>query len=141
MISLQRHILGGTARAACTRRSSQLASASIWKQRGAPVDVHPEVEDALARNHPVVSLETALVTHGLPYPQALSVPLELEEAVRSTGAVPATIGIIGGRVKIGLERHELDRLAQRAEKPAKISRRDIGAAIASKADGGRSNLD
>ncbi|KAH6917520.1 indigoidine synthase A family protein [Coprinopsis sp. MPI-PUGE-AT-0042] len=136
MIPLQRHILGVASRAACTRRSSQLASASIWKQRGAPVDVHPEVEDALARNQPVVSLETALVTHGLPYPQALSVPLELEEAVRSTGAIPATIGIVGGRVKIGLEKHELDRLAQRAEKPAKISRRDIGAAIASKSDGG-----
>ncbi len=57
-----------------------------------------------------MALETALVTHGLPYPQSLEVPLGLEGIVRSTGAVPATIGIIGGRVKIGLERNELDYL-------------------------------
>lgn len=107
------------------------------RAKNAPIDIHPEVEDALAHNKPVVALETALVTHGLPYPKSLQVPLALENIVRSTGAVPATIGILNGRVKIGLERYELDRLADRkASKPAKVSRRDIAAAIALEADGG-----
>ena len=81
-----------------------------YSLKDAPVDVHPEVEDALAHNRPVVALETALVTHGLPFPSSLEVPLALEEIVRSTGSVPATIGMIDGRVKIGLERDELERL-------------------------------
>lgn len=106
--------------------------------KGAPIDIHPEVEDALAHNKPVVALETALVTHGLPYPSNLQVPLSLEQIVRSTGSTPATIGIIGGRVKVGLTREELDRLASRKLKPAKVSRRDIAATIALKADGGMS---
>lgn len=106
------------------------------KLRDAPVDIHPEVEEALAHNKPVVSLETALVTNGLPYPQSLEVPLSQEQIVRSTGAIPATIGLVGGRVKIGLEKHELERLADPSGKPVKISRRDIAAAIATGRDGG-----
>lgn len=118
-------------------RSPPCPTCVLSERRIAPVDIHPEVEEALAHNKPVVALETALVTHGLPYPQSLEVPLGLEGIVRSTGAVPATIGIIGGRVKIGLERNELDYLADRtASKPAKVSRRDIAAAIATQADGG-----
>jgi pseudouridine-5'-phosphate glycosidase/pseudouridine kinase len=104
--------------------------------KDAPLDIHPEVEDALSNHKPVVALETALVTHGLPYPSSLEVPLSLEGIVRSTGAIPATIGIINGRVKVGLERYELERLAERKNKPSKISRRDIAAAIATEADGG-----
>ncbi|KAF8905531.1 indigoidine synthase A-like protein [Gymnopilus junonius] len=107
-----------------------------YRLKGAPVDVHPEIEDALAHDKPVVALETALVTHGLPFPSSLEVPMALEEIVRSTGSIPATIGMIDGRVKIGLERHELERLADRRGKPSKISRRDIAAAIALEADGG-----
>lgn len=123
-----------------TRRPiSSLSHLRAIRAKDAPVDIHPEVEEALVHNKPVVALETALVTHGLPYPQSLEVPLGLESIVRSTGAVPATIGIIGGRVKVGLERHELDHLADRtASKPAKVSRRDIAAAIAMQADGGQS---
>jgi len=104
--------------------------------KDAPLDIHPEVEDALSNHKPVVALETALVTHGLPYPSSLEVPLSLEGIVRSTGAIPATIGIIDGRVKVGLERYELERLAERKNKPSKISRRDIAAAIATEVDGG-----
>ena len=106
------------------------------RAKDAPLDIHPEVEDALSSGKPVVALETALVTHGLPYPSSLEVPLSLEAMVRSTGAIPATIGIIEGRVKVGLERYELERLAERKGKPSKISRRDIAAAIATEADGG-----
>ncbi|KAF9568441.1 indigoidine synthase A-like protein [Agrocybe pediades] len=108
----------------------------LGRLAGAPVDLHPEVEDALAHSNPVVALETAIVTHGLPFPASLQVPLGLEEVVRSAGAIPATIGMISGRIKVGLEKTELERLAQRERKPAKISRRDIAAASALKADGG-----
>ena len=106
--------------------------------RSAPLDVHPEVEEALVNRRAVVALETALVTHGLPYPSSLEVPLALEAIVRSTGSVPATIGIIDGRIKIGLKKDELTRLAERKYKPAKVSRRDIAAAIATRSDGGMS---
>ena len=104
--------------------------------RRAPLDVHPEVEEALVNRRAVVALETALVTHGLPYPSSLEVPLALEEIVRSTGSIPATIGVIDGRIKIGLKKDELTRLAERRYKPAKVSRRDIATAITTRSDGG-----
>ncbi|KAF8807351.1 indigoidine synthase A-like protein [Phlegmacium glaucopus] len=106
------------------------------RNKHVPLDVHPEVEEALANRRAVVALETALVTHGLPYPSSLEVPLALEGIVRSTGSIPATIGIIDGRIKIGLKQDELARLAERRCKPAKVSRRDIAAAIATRSDGG-----
>jgi len=102
-----------------------------------PIDVHPEIQEALAHNKPVVALETALVTNGLPHPINFEVGQSLEKVVRSTGAIPATIGLVGGRVKIGLSNSELARLAERTNNPAKISRRDIAAAIATGADGGQ----
>jgi pseudouridine-5'-phosphate glycosidase/pseudouridine kinase len=107
-------------------------------QRGAPIDVHPEVKDALSLNRPVVALETAITTHGLPYPVNRDTALALERIVRSTGSVPATIGLINGRVKIGLEGPDLERLAHpdRNSSVVKISRRDIAAAISTKKDGG-----
>lgn len=109
---------------------------SLERTNAAPVDIHPEVEDALAHNKPVVALESTIITHGMPYPTSMDMARSVENIVRSTGSIPATIGIIGGRVKIGLEPHELERLARRTVKPVKISRRDIGAAIVSKRDGG-----
>jgi len=106
------------------------------ERTNAPVDMHPEVADALAHNKPVVALESTIITHGMPYPTSMDMARSVENIVRSTGSIPATIGIIGGRVKIGLEPHELERLARRTVNPMKISRRDIGAAIVSKRDGG-----
>lgn len=109
-------------------------------QRHAPLDIHPEVQEALASNKPVVALETTLVSHGFPYPVNVELARSLENIVRSTGSIPATIGIIGGRVKVGLEQHELERLGDTRKNPsiAKISRRDIAPAIATKSDGGGS---
>lgn len=124
---------------ACTgnvRRS--VSRLSAIERLNAPIDIHPEVEEALGTGKPVVSLETALVTHGLPYPNNLELGLELESIVRSTGTVPATIGMIDGRIKVGLERSELERLANPEGRKAKLSRRDIAPAIALKADGGQS---
>ncbi|KAG6814072.1 hypothetical protein H0H92_003119 [Tricholoma furcatifolium] len=105
-------------------------------QRGAAVDVHPEVQEALATNKSVVALETAVITHGFPYPGNLQLAYSLENIVRAQGSIPATIGMIDGRVKIGLHKSEFERLASRERGPAKISRRDIAAAMASKSDGG-----
>ena len=116
-------------------------SASTWThstpfQRNAPLDIHPEIQQALVENKPVVALETALVTHGMPYPRSLEVSRSLEDIVRSTGSIPATIGIINGRIKVGMAKGELERLADKRASPAKISRRDIASAVALKADGG-----
>lgn len=63
--------------------------------------VHPEVFDAQASGSPVVALETTIVTHGMPYPANLSTAREVEQLVRSYGAVPATIGVLDGRVHVG----------------------------------------
>ncbi|KAG5724658.1 Pseudouridine-5'-phosphate glycosidase [Termitomyces sp. T112] len=106
------------------------------RARGAVVDIHPEVEEALASNKPVVALETALITHGFPYPANSALALSLENIVKAQGSLPATIGLIDGRVKIGLENKEIERLASKEKGPAKISRRDIAAAMALKSDGG-----
>ncbi|KAK2461952.1 hypothetical protein APHAL10511_006415 [Amanita phalloides] len=120
----------------CTRGLSTRSQFKCALERGAPIDVHPEVEDAMMTNKPIVALETTLITHGFPRPQNLQLGRSLENIVRSTGSIPATIGVIGGRVKIGLEESELERLAERTRKPVKLSRRDVATAIATKADGG-----
>ncbi len=109
-------------------------------KRDAPIDIHPEVQHALHNHKPVVALETALVTNGMPAPTNLEVGRKLEENVRKEGAVPATIGIVNGRVKIGLEGADLVRLADKSraagEGPVKVSRRDIGPVLSLKKDGG-----
>ncbi|OSD03147.1 indigoidine synthase A-like protein [Trametes coccinea BRFM310] len=124
-----------TASLRCKRPSSSLAAAL---KEHAPIDIHPEVQEALAHGRPVVALETTIVTHGMPYPANLETARSVESNVRKVGAVPATIGLIEGRVKIGLEPHELERLAdiRRNTSVVKLSRRDIGPAIALKRDGG-----
>lgn len=72
----------------------------------------------------------------MPHPVNLTTARSIEQIVRSTGSVPATIGLIDGRVKIGLQPSELERLAENKHSPVKLSRRDIGAAIALRRDGG-----
>jgi pseudouridylate synthase / pseudouridine kinase len=108
------------------------------RERGVPIDIHPEVEQALVERQPLVALETTIVTHGMPYPVNLETAKSVERHVRSAGAIPATIGIIGGRVTIGLETAQLEYLADSCTNtgPVKLSRRDIAAAIALRKDGG-----
>ncbi|KAI0082293.1 hypothetical protein K474DRAFT_1655667 [Panus rudis PR-1116 ss-1] len=119
-------------------RGIAYASLKEVKLRGAPIDVHPEVQDALATGKPVVALETTIVTHGMPYPTNIDTARSLERIVRDNQAVPATIGLISGRVKIGLEPFELERLADvdRNSGVVKVSRRDIAPTISLKKDGG-----
>ena len=99
------------------------------------LDVADEVRDALADGVAVVSLETTIVVHGLPHPQNLEVAAQCEDAVRAAGAVPATIGLLDGRVVVGLSLAELERLAEPERASAKLSSRDLGLALALGRDG------
>jgi len=97
---------------------------------------HPEVKAAPANGIPVVALESTVITHGLPYPDNVATAQAMETAVRSGGAVPATIAIIQGQVHIGLSADQLEYLGQQAGKNVrKCSRRDIPIAIARAEDG------
>ncbi len=97
--------------------------------------VNLEVAKALAENAPVVALESALITHGLPRPLNLEVARELEAVVREEGATPATVAILDGVPHIGLSPAQLEALAQ-ASDPAKVSLRDLPAVVAQKRTGG-----
>jgi pseudouridylate synthase len=97
--------------------------------------ISPEVGRALSSGLPVVALESTVITHGLPAPENLKLALDMEEQVRSNGAVPATIAVIGGRICIGLSGDQLESLAT-AKDTIKISARDLGPAAARKQTGG-----
>ncbi len=99
------------------------------------VVIAPEVEQALREGRPVVALESALITHGLPRPLNRDVTREMEEAVRQEGAIPATIAVLEGRPSIGLSPDQIERLAAEPS-PVKISLRDLPAAVARGATGG-----
>jgi pseudouridine-5'-phosphate glycosidase len=95
-----------------------------------PIVVAPEVRAAIDSGRPVVALETTLVTHGLPAPQGLATAREMEAAVREEGAIPATIGVLEGRARVGLSADELARLAA-APGVAKLNLGNLAAQIAS----------
>lgn len=99
------------------------------------LEVHPEVAGALASGRPVVALESTVITHGLPEPVNLELARRMEGEVRSAGAVPATAAVIDGRVCLGVSTDELERLAL-SRSLMKISRRDLGTAVAQRATGG-----
>jgi len=92
--------------------------------------VAPVVAEALAQGQPVVALETTVITHGLPEGQNLRTALELEAAVRDRGAVPATIGVLGGALRIGLSAEELRELAA-THRATKVNLSNLGAVVAS----------
>jgi pseudouridine-5'-phosphate glycosidase len=89
----------------------------------------PEMREALAVGMPVVALESTIITHGMPAPRNLETARQVEEEVRAAGALPATIAILDGRIRIGLEAAELERLADEKE-VAKVSRADLPAVLA-----------
>lgn len=99
------------------------------------LDVSPEVAEALAAGKPVVALESTIISHGMPYPRNVETALLVEQTIRENGAVPATIAIIGGRLKAGLSKDEIEYLGKSGRNVAKTSRRDIAALVARKADG------
>lgn len=101
----------------------------------ADVAICDEVADALAEGRGVVALETTIVVHGLPHPISLEVAAACESAVRDSGAVPATIGVVAGRVRVGLDAEELADLASPSRQVAKLSARDIAMCVAQGGDG------
>jgi len=97
--------------------------------------VHPDVAAALVAGEPVVALESAVITHGLPRPVNIELARHVEEEVVSAGARPATVALLDGQVRFGLSREELERLALETE-VCKVSRRDLGVASAKNQTGG-----
>ena len=97
-------------------------------------EIHPEVAEALALGLPVVALESTIISHGMPYPQNVETALEVEAQVRASGAIPATIGIMAGRLKIGLTPEEIEAFGK-APDVVKVSRRDLATVVARKLDG------
>ena len=89
------------------------------------LDIHPEVAAALAEGKPVVALESTIISHGMPYPQNVETALNVERIVRENGAVPATIAVIGGRLKAGLSPEEIEYFGKKGQAIAKASRRDL----------------
>ncbi|GAA5527808.1 pseudouridine-5'-phosphate glycosidase [Herpetosiphon gulosus] len=94
----------------------------------------PEVQAAFANSQPVVALESTVISHGLPYPHNREIALQLEATVRAGGAVPATIAVIQGLVHVGLTNEQIEHFAT-AKDVLKLSRRDIGYAVAAGRDG------
>jgi len=99
------------------------------------INIHPEVQKALDNKQAVVALESTIISHGMPFPKNLETALMLEEEVRKHGAVPATIALINGEIKIGLSNEELTFLAKEGLKVTKTSRRDIPYVLATKTTG------
>ena len=99
------------------------------------LDVSPEVQAALAAGKPIVALESTIISHGMPYPKNVETALLVEQTIRDNGAVPATIAVIGGRLKAGLTHEEIEYLGKTGRGVAKASRRDLPALVARKADG------
>lgn len=99
------------------------------------LDVAPEVKKALEEGKPVVALESTIISHGMPYPKNVETALNVEKVVRENGAVPATIAIIGGRLKAGLSKEEIEYLGKTGQKVTKVSRRDLPVIVSKGMDG------
>ena len=99
------------------------------------LDISEEVKKALDEKKPIVALESTIISHGMPYPKNVETALRVEEEVRKNGAVPATVAIIGGRLKAGLTKDEIEYFGKKGTLITKASRRDIPALIARKEDG------
>ena len=99
------------------------------------LDISPEVKAALDAGKPVVALESTIISHGMPYPKNVETALRVEQTIRDNGAAPATIAVIGGRLKAGLSRDEIEHLGRAGRAVAKASRRDLPALVARGADG------
>ena len=99
------------------------------------LDVNPEVAAAVAAGRPVVALESTIISHGMPYPQNVETALNVEKVIRDNGAVPATIAILGGRLKAGLTPEEIESLGKTGQAVTKASRRDLPVLVAKGMDG------
>ena len=99
------------------------------------LDLSPEVAEAFRIGKPVVALESTIISHGMPYPQNVETALRVEATIRENGAVPATIAVIGGRLKAGLTPEQIEYLGKKGRGVAKASRRDLPVLVARGEDG------
>lgn len=99
------------------------------------LDLSPEVKEALENNRPVVALESTIISHGMPYPKNVQTAIAVENKIRENGAVPATIAIIKGRLKVGLTPDELEYFGKKGLAITKTSRRDIPMIVSKGEDG------
>ncbi len=99
------------------------------------LDINPEVNAALAAGMPVVALESTIISHGMPYPQNVETALKVEKIIRDNGAIPATISILKGRLKVGMTNEEIEYLGKAGLDVIKTSRRDIPFIVAQQSDG------
>ena len=95
------------------------------------IELHPDVKAALDNNKPVIALESTIISHGMPYPQNIEMAKKVEDIVREGGATPATIAIMDGKIKVGLDEASLEKLGN-SEGVAKVSRRDLAEIVATK---------
>jgi pseudouridine-5'-phosphate glycosidase len=100
------------------------------------MDFSPEVAEARSAKKPIVALESTIITHGMPYPRNVETALAVEHAAREMGAVPATIAVVDGRLRVGLEGPEIERLGQLSGGVVKASRRDLALVAARKGSAG-----
>lgn len=99
------------------------------------LDINPEVKKALDEGKAVVALESTIISHGMPYPQNVETALNVEKIVRDNGAIPATIAILNGKLKVGLTKDEIEYLGKKGTAVVKASRRDIPFIVSEKLDG------
>lgn len=99
------------------------------------LSVSPEVASALKEGRPIVALESTIISHGMPYPQNVETALRVEQTIRDNGAVPATIAVIGGKLKAGCTPEEIEYLGKKGQAVTKASRRDLPVLIARGEDG------
>ena len=99
------------------------------------LQVSAEVQQALKNNQPIVALESTIISHGMPFPENAQTALEVEETIRRQGAVPATIAIIHGVMKVGLSREEIELLGREGHNVTKVSRRDLPFVVAAGLNG------
>lgn len=99
------------------------------------LEISPEVQNAIENKLPIVALESTIISHGMPYPKNVDTALKAQNVVRENGAVPATIAIINGKLKVGLTDQEIDYLGKKGREVTKVSRRDIPYILATGKDG------
>lgn len=99
------------------------------------LSISPEVKAALEAGKPVVALESTIISHGMPYPQNVQTALRVEQTIRDHGAVPATIAVIGGKLKAGCTADEIEYLGKKGQAVTKASRRDLPVLVARGEDG------
>ncbi|XP_030815996.1 pseudouridine-metabolizing bifunctional protein C1861.05-like isoform X1 [Camarhynchus parvulus] len=138
MGSIHMHKMIGKITLSLGRQVSSVARGATQVRRllhGGYVRIHPSVQEALVEGRPVVALESTIITHGMAYPLNLSMAREVEEIVRTNGAVPATVGILRGQIHVGLTDEELEFLAS-SKNAVKVSRRDFPFVLSQGLSGG-----